>query len=66
MKLIIGIGLCITGTVVWAGALIGAPVIIYPTVLSLGVIIGGGIAASGIILICLPAQPIRFSYFDKR
>ena len=66
MKHLIGVGLCITGTVIWAAALIGAFVILNPTVPSLGVIIGGGITASGIILFCVPNKPIRFSYFDKR
>jgi len=66
LKHLIGVGLCITGTVIWAAALIGAFVILNPTVPSLGVIIGGGITASGIILFCVPNKPIRFSYFDKR
>ena len=65
LKPIIGIGLCITGTVIWAAALrriyhhkSHSPI--------LGVVIGGGITASGIILFCVPNKPIRFSYFDKR
>jgi hypothetical protein len=66
LKPIIGIGLCITGTVIWAAALIGAFIIINPIVPSLGVVIGGGITASGIILFCVLNKPIRFSYFDKR
>jgi len=65
LKAVIGICLCIAGTVIWAAALLGAFVVVNPTVLSLGVILGGGITASGIILFCVPTQPIPFSYFDK-
>jgi hypothetical protein len=39
--------------------------LVNPIVISLGVIMGGGITASGIILIFLPTHPMRFSYFDK-
>jgi hypothetical protein len=65
LKILVGTGLCVVGTIVWAAALIGASVIVNPTVISLGVIVGGGITASGIILIALPTNPVRFSYFDK-
>jgi len=64
LKIIIGIEFCVVGIIIWLTALIGATVIANPTVVSLGVIIGGGITASGTILMCLPDSPIRFSYFD--
>jgi hypothetical protein len=41
LKIIIGIGSCIIGAVIRAAALVGASVIINPTVLCLGVILGG-------------------------
>lgn len=66
MKMIIGIGLCIMGTIIWAVPLVASSVFVHPTVISLGVIIGGGIIMSGIALICLPDHPIRVPYFDKR
>ena len=65
LKFIIGTGLCVIGTIIWAATLIATPMLVDLTVISLGVIIGGGITASGIILICLPTNSIRFSYFDK-
>ena len=65
LKSIIGTGLCVIGTILWAATLIATPTLVDLTVISLGVIIGGGITASGIILICLPTNRIRFSYFDK-
>ena len=54
------------GTMIWVAPLITALILIRPTVVSLGVIIGGGIIMSGIALICLPNYPIKVPYFDKR
>jgi drug/metabolite transporter (DMT)-like permease len=65
MKIIVGMGLCIIGVIIWAAPLVASSVIVNPTVISLGVIIGGGIIMSGIALICLPTHPIRVPYFDK-
>jgi len=66
MKIIIGICLCIMGAIIWAVPLVASSVFVHPTVISLGVIIGGGIIMSGIALICLLDHPIRVPYFDKR
>ena len=64
-KFIIGTILCVIGTSIWAVSLVAASHLVNPIVISLGVIMGGGIAASGIILIFLPTHLVRFSYFDK-
>ena len=66
MKIVVGVGLCVIGVVVWAASLFAALVIIYPTVISIGVIAGGAIIVSGIALICLPTHPIRVPYFEQR
>jgi hypothetical protein len=65
LKIIIGTGLCLTGTLIWTTTLIGVSINIDTRIISLGVIMGGGIVTSGIMLICSPAHPVRFSYFDK-
>jgi hypothetical protein len=65
LQLIIGIVLCAIGTSIWAASLIAASDLVNRIVISLGVIMGGGMTASGIILIFLPTHLIRFSYFDK-
>jgi hypothetical protein len=66
MKIIVGTGLCVIGIIVWVAPLVTALILVRPTVVSLGVIIGGGIIMSGIALICLPNYPIKVPYFDKR
>ena len=66
MKIIVGMGLCVIGIIVWVAPLVTALIRVRPTVVSLGVIIGGGIIMSGIALICLPNYPIKVPYFDKR
>jgi hypothetical protein len=66
MKNIVGAGLCIIGIIVWIALLFAALGIVNPTVLSLGVIIGGAMIMSGIALICLSNYPKRVPYFDKR
>jgi hypothetical protein len=66
MKIIVGMGLCVIGIIVWVAPLVTALILVRPTVVSLGVIIGGGIIMSGIALICLPNYPIKVPYFDKR
>ena len=65
MKIVVGVGLCVIGAVVWAASFFAALVIIYPTVISIGVIAGGAIIVSGIALICLPTHSIRVPYFDQ-
>jgi hypothetical protein len=65
MKFIVGVGFCIIGLIVWMGSLFAALVIVHPTVVSLGVIIGGAMIMSGIALICLPNHAKRVPYFDK-
>jgi hypothetical protein len=65
MKIIVGVGLCIIGIIVWMVSLFAAPGIVDPTVVTLGVIIGGAMIMSGIALICLPNHPKRVPYFDK-
>ena len=62
----IEIPVCIIGTIIWAVPLVTASVIVDPAAITLGVIIGGGLTASGILVISLPTHPIRVSYFDKR
>ena len=66
MKIIVGMGLCVIGVIIWVAPLVTALILVRPTVVSLGVIIGGGIIMSGIALICLPNYPIKVPYFDKR
>jgi len=66
MKIIVGMGLCVIGIIVWIAPLVTTLILVRPTVVSLGVIIGGGIIMSGIALICLPNYPIKFHHFDKR
>ena len=66
MKIIVGMGLCVIGIIVRVAPLVTALILVRPTVVSLGVIIGGGIIMSGIALICLPNYPIKVPYFDKR
>ena len=66
MKIIVGMGLCVIGIIVWVAPLVTALILVRPTVVPLGVIIGGGIIMSGIALICLPNYPIKVPYFDKR
>jgi hypothetical protein len=66
MKIIVGMGLCVIGIIVWVAPLVTALILVRPTVVSLGVIIGAGIIMSGIALICLPNYPIKVPYFDKR
>jgi hypothetical protein len=64
-KFIIGTILCVIGSSIWAVSLLAASDLVNPIIISLGVIMGGGITASGIILIFLPTHLVRFSYFDK-
>ena len=66
MKIIVGIGVCICGLIVWVTPLVAALTRGHPTAVSLGVIIGGVIIMSGIALVCLPNYPIKAPYFDKR
>jgi hypothetical protein len=66
MKIMVGIGLCVIGIFICVVALFTALVIGHPNLASLGVIIGGAIIMSGIVLICLPNRPIRVPYFDQR
>ena len=66
MKIIVGMGLCVIGVIIWVAPLVTALILVRPTVVSLGVIIRGGIIMSGIALICLPNYPIKVPYFDKR
>jgi hypothetical protein len=65
MKVVFGAGLCVIGVIVWAAPLFTALVIVNPTLVSLGVIIGGAMIMSGIALICLSNYPIRVPYFDQ-
>ena len=65
MKILVGIGLCVIGIVVWIGSLVGAVGIFHPTVVSLGVLLGGVITMGGIALMCLSNQPKRVPYFDN-
>jgi hypothetical protein len=65
MKVLVGAGLSVIGVIVWITSLFGALGIVRPTVVYLGVIIGGASIMSGIALICLSNQPRRVSYFDK-
>ncbi len=65
MKILVGIGLCIIGAVIWVAPLVAASVVVNPAIISLWVIIGGGLIMSGIALICLPAHHIQVQYFDK-
>jgi hypothetical protein len=65
MKIIVGMILCVIGIIVWVAPLGTTLIRAYPTVVSLGVIIGGVIIMSGIALICLPNYRIKITYFDK-
>ena len=65
MKIVAGGGLSVIGIIVWIASLFGASGILYPTTVSLGVLLGGVMIAAGIALICLPGQPKRAPYFDK-
>jgi hypothetical protein len=46
MKIVVGVGLCVIGVIVWAASLFAALLIVYPTVVSIGVITGGAIIVS--------------------
>ena len=65
MKIIVGMGVCVIGIIVWVAPLGAALIRVHPAAVSLGVIIGGAIIMSGIALICLPNYRIKVSYFDK-
>jgi hypothetical protein len=64
MKILVEIGLCVIGIIVWIGSLVGAVGIFHPTVVSLGVLLGV-ITTGGIALMCLSNQPKRVPYFDN-
>ena len=66
MKIIVGIGACICGLIVWIAPLVAALTRGHPIAVSLGVIIGGAIIMSGIALVCSPNYPIKVPYVDKR
>ena len=53
MKILVGVGLSVIGIIVWIASLFGALGIVRPTIVSLGVIIGGAMIMSGIALMCL-------------
>jgi hypothetical protein len=65
MKILVGIGLCLIAIIVWIESLVGALGIFHPTVVSLGVLLGGVISTEGIALMCLSNQPKRVPYFDN-
>ena len=65
MKIVVGIGLCAIGIIVWVAPLGVALIRVHPTIVSLGVITGGVIIMSGIALICLSNYRIKVPYFDK-
>jgi hypothetical protein len=65
MKNIVGVGLCVIGIIVWVFSLFAALGFVHPTVVFLGVIIGGTMIMSGIALICQPNHAKRVPYFDK-
>jgi hypothetical protein len=65
MKILVGVGLSVTGIIVWIASLFGALGILHPTIVSLGVLLGGVMITSGIALMCLSSQPKRVPYFDK-
>lgn len=65
MKIIVGMGLCVIGIIFWVAPLGAALMRVHPTVVALGVLIGGVIIMSGIALICLPGYRTRVPYFDK-
>jgi hypothetical protein len=65
MKIIIGVGLCIVGIIVWKVSLFATLGAFNPTIVSLGVIIGGAMIMSGIALICWSNSPKRVSFFDN-
>jgi drug/metabolite transporter (DMT)-like permease len=66
MKVILGIGVCVGGLIVWTAPLVASLTRVHPTAVSLGVIMGGVIIMSGVALICSPNHPIKVPYFDKR
>jgi hypothetical protein len=65
MKVMVGVGICIIGIIVWTMSLFAALGIVNTTVVSLGVITGGTMIMSGIALICLSNHARRLPYFDK-
>ena len=65
MKILVGIGLCVTGIIVWIGPLIGRSGDFPATVVSLGVLLGGVLTTGGIAVVCLPNQAKRVPYFDN-
>jgi hypothetical protein len=65
MKILVGVGLFVIGIIVWIGSLVGALGILPPTVVSLGVTLGGALITGGIALMCLSNKPKRVPYFDK-
>ena len=65
MKILIAIGLCVIGIIVRIGSLVGAMGIFHPTVVSLGVLLGGVMTTGGIALRCLSNQAKRVHYFDN-
>jgi hypothetical protein len=65
MKILVGVGLSVTGIIVWTASLFGALGILHPTIVSLGVLLGGVMITGGIALMCLSSQPKRVPYFDK-
>jgi hypothetical protein len=65
VKIILGIGVCVGGLIVWIAPLVASLTRAHPTAVSLGVILGGVIIMSGVALICSPNHPIKVPYFDK-
>jgi hypothetical protein len=65
MKILVGIGLCTIGIIVWIGSLLGAMGIFHPTVVSLGVLLGGAMTTGGIAVMSLSNQAKRVPYFDN-
>ncbi|MBV9202100.1 MAG: hypothetical protein JOY83_20680 [Alphaproteobacteria bacterium] len=65
MKVSIGMGLCVIGIIFWVVPLVATLVRVHPTVVSLGVILGGLTIMSGIALICLPNYRVKVRYFEK-
>jgi hypothetical protein len=64
MKILVGLGLCVIGVIVWIGSLVGAVGIFHPTAVSLGVLLGGAMTTGGIAVLCLSNQAKRVPYFD--
>jgi hypothetical protein len=65
MKILVGVGLWAIGIILWIGPLVGALGILHPTVVSLGVVLGGALITGGIALMCLSNQPTRVPYLTK-